>query len=163
MFTHYGSGTLVANDSYEQSRTASIDDIGGILELIEPLEQSGVLLKRSRELLETEIRQFRLLERDGRIIACAALYPFPEDSCGELACIVSHPDYRGANRGQRLLEELEREARRLGLKAVFVLTTQTAHWFIEQGFEERSRDDLPQERKALYNLQRNSKVFFKPL
>ena len=163
LFTHDGSGTLVANDSYEQSRTASIDDIGGILELIEPLEQSGVLLKRSRELLETEIRQFRLLERDGRIIACAALYPFPDDDCGELACIVSHPDYRGANRGQRLLEELEREARRLGLKAVFVLTTQTAHWFIEQGFEERSRDDLPQERKALYNLQRNSKVFFKPL
>ena len=119
--------------------------------------------KELAHLLETEIRQFRLLERDGRIIACAALYPFPEDSCGELACIVSHPDYRGANRGQRLLEELEREARRLGLKAVFVLTTQTAHWFIEQGFEERSRDDLPQERKALYNLQRNSKVFFKPL
>jgi amino-acid N-acetyltransferase len=163
LFTHDGSGTLVANDSYEQSRTASIDDIGGILELIEPLEQSGVLLKRSRELLETEIRQFRLLERDGRIIACAALYPFHDDGCGELACIVSHPDYRGANRGQRLLEELEQEARRLGLSAVFVLTTQTAHWFIEQGFEERSRDDLPGERQALYNLQRSSKVFFKPL
>jgi len=163
LFTHDGSGTLVANDPYEQSRTASIDDIGGILELIEPLEQAGVLLKRSRELLETEIRQFRLLQRDERIIACAALYPFPEDGSGELACIVSHPDYRGSNRGQRLLEELEHEARRQGLSAVFVLTTQTAHWFIEQGFKERSRDELPQERQALYNLQRNSKVFFKQL
>ena len=163
LFTHDGSGTLVANDPYEQSRTASIDDIGGILELIEPLERAGVLLKRSRDLLETEIRRFRLLERDGRIIACAALYPFKDDNCGELACIVSHPDYRGANRGQRLLEELEQEARRMGLTAVFVLTTQTAHWFIEQGFEERNRDDLPLERKSLYNLQRNSKVLFKPL
>ena len=163
LFTHDGSGTLVANDDYEQSRCANIDDVGGILELIEPLEQQGVLLKRSRELLETEIDRFRLLERDGRILACAALYPFPEDSSGEIACIVSHPDYRGGQRGQRLLQELEKDARHQGLDQVFVLTTQTAHWFLEQGFVEQSRDDLPGEKQSLYNLQRNSKVFFKKL
>ena len=163
LFTHDGSGTLVAKDDYEQARAANIDDVGGILELIEPLEQEGVLVKRSRELLETEIRQFRILERDGRIIDCAALYPFAEDGCGEIACIVSHPDYRGGQRGQRLLRALEAEARRLGLDRVFVLTTQTAHWFIEQGFVEQPRDSLPAARKQLYNLQRNSKVFFKPL
>ncbi len=161
LFTYDGSGTLVANDDYEVSRAAKIDDVGGILELIEPLESEGILLKRSRELLEQEISQFRLLERDGRIIACAALYPFTEESSGEIACIVSHPDYRGGQRGQRLLKLLETEARRLGLTRVFVLTTQTAHWFIEQGFVESSRDELPNEKKALYNLQRNSKVFFK--
>jgi amino-acid N-acetyltransferase len=163
LFTHDGCGTLVANDEYELLREANIDDVGGILELIEPLEQQGVLLKRSRELLETEISQFRLLVRDGRIIACAALYPFPDDGCGEMACIVSHPDYRGGKRGQRLLRSIEQEARRQGLDRVFVLTTQTAHWFIEQGFVEASRDDLPGKKKSLYNLQRNSKVFFKTL
>ena len=163
LFTHDGSGTLVAKDDYEQARAADIDDVGGILELIEPLEHQGILLKRSRELLETEIGQFRLLERDGRIIACAALYPFPEDGCGEVACIVTHPDYRGGQRGQRLLRELELEARRLGLDRVFVLTTQTAHWFIEQGFVEVSRDALPGKKQSLYNLQRSSKVFFKSL
>lgn len=163
LFTHDGCGTLVANDEYELLREANIDDVGGILELIEPLEQQGVLLKRSRELLETEISQFRLLVRDGRIIACAALYPFPDDGCGEMACIVSHPDYRGGKRGQRLLKSIEQEARRQGLDRVFVLTTQTAHWFIEQGFVEASRDELPGKKKSLYNLQRNSKVFFKTL
>jgi amino-acid N-acetyltransferase len=163
LFTHDGSGTLVANDEYEQARVADIEDVGGILELIEPLENEGILLKRSRELLETEISRFRLLERDGRIIACAALYPFPEDGCGEVACIVSHPDYRGGKRGQRLLLELEKEARRLGLTRLFVLTTQTAHWFIEQGFVESSREALPRQKQSLYNLQRNSKVFFKAL
>jgi len=163
LFTYDGSGTLVARDEYEQARAATIDDVGGILELIHPLEQQGILLKRSRELLETEIRQFRLLERDGRIIACAALYPYPDDGCGEVACIVSHPDYRGGNRGQRLLRELEKEARRLGLERLFVLTTQTAHWFIEQGFVESPRDALPGAKQSLYNLQRNSKVFFKAL
>ena len=114
-------------------------------------------------MLETEISHFRLLERDGRIIACAALYPYPEDGCGEIGCIVSHPDYQGGSRGQRLLAELERQARHQGLERVFVLTTQTAHWFIEQGFAESSRDDLPGEKQSLYNLQRNSKVFFKQL
>ncbi len=163
LFTHDGSGTLIANDDYEQSRAATIDDVGGIIELIEPLEEQGVLLKRSRELLETEIAHFRLLERDGRIIACAALYPFAEDGCGEIACIVSHPDYSGGQRGQRLLHELEQEARRLGLNKVFVLTTQTTHWFIEQGFIEVSQQALPDHRQALYNLQRNSKVFSKAL
>ena len=163
LFTHDGSGTLIANDDYEQSRTATIDDVGGIIELIEPLETQGVLLKRSRELLETEITHFRLLERDGRILACAALYPFAEDSCGEIACIVSHPDYRGGQRGQRLLKELEQEARRQGLARVFVLTTQTTHWFIERGFVEAGQEALPEQRQALYNLQRNSKVFIKAL
>ncbi|MEZ5568380.1 MAG: amino-acid N-acetyltransferase [Halioglobus sp.] len=163
LFTYDGSGTLVASDDYEQARSARIDDVGGILELIEPLEREGVLLKRSRELLETEIGQFRLLDRDGRIIACAALYPFPEEGCGEIACIVSHPEYRGGKRGQRLLAMLEQEARHQGLDRVFVLTTQTAHWFIEQGFVETTREALPARRQALYNLQRNSKVFFKSL
>jgi amino-acid N-acetyltransferase len=163
LFTHDGCGTLVGNDEYELLRQANIDDVGGILELIEPLEHQGILLKRSRELLETEISQFRLLERDGRIIACAALYPFPDDGCGEIACIVSHPEYRGGKRGQRLLRTLEQEARRQNLERVFVLTTQTAHWFIEQGFIETTRDELPSQKKLLYNLQRNSKVFFKTL
>jgi amino-acid N-acetyltransferase len=163
LFTHDGSGTLVTRQPYEQSRTAGIEDVGGILELIQPLEEEGVLLKRSRELLEAEIERFRLLERDGRIIACAALYPFEEEGCAELACIVSHPDYRGEQRGRRLLEELEHEARRLGLHSVFVLSTQTAHWFLEQGFSEGSREQLPRARQRLYNLQRNSKVFFKSI
>ncbi|MEM1403863.1 MAG: amino-acid N-acetyltransferase [Pseudomonadota bacterium] len=161
LFTTDGSGTLVTSQPYEQSRWATINDVGGILELITPLEESGVLLKRSRERLEAEIGRFRLLERDGRIIACAALYPFGESGSAELACIVSDPEYRGERRARRLLEELENEALNQGLSRVFVLTTQTAHWFIEQGFREASLDTLPEERQSLYNLQRNSKVFVK--
>ena len=163
LFTHDGSGTLVSNDDYERSRSASIEDVGGILELIEPLEQEGILLKRSRELLENEIGYFRVLERDSRIIACAALYPYPQDGSGEIACIVTHPDYRGHQRGNRLLEALEQAAREQGLERVFALTTQTAHWFAEQGFVEAGRDALPGQKQSLYNLQRNSKVLVKGL
>jgi amino-acid N-acetyltransferase len=161
LFTHKGTGTLISEFDFEQARRATPDDIGGVLELVEPLEASGVLVRRSRELFEQEIDRFRVLERDGRIIACAALYPFPESASAELACIVTHPDYRGGQRGERLLSMLEDEAQALGLSHLFVLTTQTAHWFREQGFVEVDKSHLPPAKQALYNLQRNSKVLSK--
>lgn len=163
LFTTDGSGTLVTSEPYEQSRWATISDVGGVLEMLAPLEASGVLRTRSRELLEAEIPNFRILERDGRMIGCAALYPYTDHGSAELACIVTHPDYRGEQRAQRLLRELETEALSRGLGEVFVLTTQTAHWFLERGFAPGSLEDLPPGRQALYNLQRNSKVLLKTL
>ena len=163
LFTRDGAGTLVAQDHYEQLRSAHIDDVGGILELIEPLEASGALVKRSRECLETEIEKFTVIERDGMVIACAALYPHPKNGSGEIACVATHQDYRGDDRGERLLGALQQQAKDIGLKQTFVLTTQTAHWFQEQGFVEASQQDLPDENKQLYNFQRNSKVFVYPL
>ncbi|QQD18515.1 amino-acid N-acetyltransferase [Spongiibacter nanhainus] len=163
LFTRDGAGTLITQEHFEHLHTASIDDVGGILAIIEPLEQQGVLLKRSRELLETEIEHFKVLEQDGMIIACAALYPYPEQRSGEIACVATHPDYRGADRAERLLAELEKAAARQGLNQVFVLTTQTAHWFQEQGYVECPVDDLPPAKRELYNCQRNSKAFIKTL
>lgn len=163
LFTLDGSGTLLAQESYEKIRPATIDDVGGLLELIEPLEQDGVLVRRSRELLETEIDQFLLIERDGVIIGCAALYPFLGEQSGELACVVVDPEYRKGQRGDMLLTQIEQRARGMGLRSLFVLTTRTAHWFQERGFQPASPDQLPQQKKKLYNLQRNSKVFIKAL
>jgi amino-acid N-acetyltransferase len=163
LFTRDGTGTLIAQDHYEQLSPACIDDVGGILELIEPLEAQGFLVKRSRELLENEIKQFTVIKRDGMVVACAALYPYPESASGELACVATHPDYRGDDRGERLLAALEVQAREQKLNKVFVLTTQTAHWFQELGFVETTQDQLPEKKQRLYNLQRNSKVFVKAL
>jgi amino-acid N-acetyltransferase len=159
LFTRDGAGTLITQNHYEQLRTATIDDVGGILEIIEPLEAEGALVKRSRELLEAEIDCFTVIERDGMVIACAALYPYVDDEMGEVACVATHNDYRGGDRGERLLQAVDAHAKQLALKKLFVLTTQTAHWFIEQGFVEAAADILPAIKKDLYNYQRNSKVF----
>lgn len=163
LFTHDGAGTLISNLDFEQARAAGSDDIAGVLELVQPLEEAGVLVRRSRELLEQEIDRFRVLERDGRIIACAALYTFDDDRSGELACIATHPDYRNGGRAERLLQIIVDEARTRELEQLFVLTTQTAHWFLEHGFVETSRSALPEARQKLYNLQRNSKVLTRRL
>tara|TARA_B100000446_G_scaffold33953_3_gene29464 strand:- start:29794 stop:31104 length:1311 start_codon:yes stop_codon:yes gene_type:complete len=162
LFTRDGSGTLVHTDHYEYVRQATIDDVGGLLELIEPLEQQGALVRRSRELLEAEINQFTILEKDGAILACAALYP-AADGSAELACVATHPNYQKGGRAGLVLEAIESEARRQNLREIFVLTTQTAHWFIERGFVAASLERLPAEKKNLYNFQRNSKIFVKTL
>jgi len=163
LFTRDGQGTLLTADSYETVRTASIDDVGGLFELLNPLEEQGVLVRRSREMLETEIEQFTVIDRDGMIVGCAALYPFIDQQLGELACVAVHPDYREGDRGKLLLQHVEKKAQSLGIKRLFVLTTQTAHWFIEKGFKASSIAELPEKKQCLYNYQRNSKVFIKPL
>lgn len=164
LFTRDGSGTLVHRDNYEFVRQATIDDVGGLLELIEPLEQQGALVRRSRELLEAEINQFTIIEKDGAILACAALYPFLGDNnMAELACVATHPDYQKGGRAGLILEAIEAVAEKQNITELFVLTTQTAHWFIERGFISASPDRLPSEKQNLYNLQRNSKIFIKTL
>ena len=163
LFTRDGHGSLVMQTHYEQLRTATIDDVGGILKLIKPLEESGVLLTRSREKLENEIECFKVIERDGMIIACAALYVFQEEQMGEVACVAIHRDYRGKNRGERLMQTLKTLAHDLSLKQLFVLTTVTSHWFLEQGFVEQNISSLPASKKDIYNFTRNSKVFILPL
>lgn len=163
LFTRDGVGTLITADSFESVRSATVDDVGGVLELIQPLEREGVLVRRSREVLETEIGHFTVVERDGMIIATAALYPHATEGMAELACFAVHPEYRGGERGDRLLRQVEREARQQGLDRLFVLTTRAAHWFRERGFEPASLDELPVARRELYNLKRNSKVFLKKL
>jgi len=163
LFTHEGVGTMVTRQSVENLRPATIDDVGGVLQVIEPLEQAGILVHRPRELLEQEIEQFFVSEIDGRIVGCVALYPFADAKAGEMACLAVHPDFQGGGRGEALLEAIEDVAREQGLSRLFVLTTRTAHWFVERGFVPASPDELPAKRKEMYNWQRRSKVLIKPL
>jgi amino-acid N-acetyltransferase len=163
LFSRDGIGTQIVMESAEQIRRATINDIGGILELIEPLEQQGILVRRSREQLEMEIDKFTVIQRDNTTIACAALYPFPEERIGEMACVAVHPDYRSSSRGEVLLERIAAQARQMGLSKLFVLTTRSIHWFQERGFMPVEVDLLPESKKEMYNYQRKSKVLMADL
>ena len=163
LFTHSGVGTMVTEDPLEQLRQASVEDVGGIVRLIEPLEADGTLVKRSRELLEIEIDRFYVLQHDELIVGCAALYPFTKEGAAELACLAIHPEHRNGGAGERLLRSVEAAARKRRFERLFVLTTRTAHWFVEQGFREVPMTELPEARKQAYNFQRRSKVLVKTL
>ena len=163
LFSRDGVGTMINADTYDSLRRATIDDVGGVLELIRPLEESGALVRRSREKLETEISHFSVVERDGAVVACAAMYPYPEDRLAELACLAVDGAYRGGQYGERLLDLVGREARAAGAERLFVLTTQASHWFRERGFVEAGHSALPRERRNLYNFQRRSRVLVRAL
>ena len=163
LFTHAGVGTMITAEPLEEIRQASIDDVGGILALIEPLEEEGVLVKRSRELLEMEINRFIVLERYDMVIGCVALYSYPESDMAELACMVVSNEFRDRGLGDKLLAEVEQRAREQGVGRLFVLTTRTAHWFVEHGFMEVPAESLPADRYAFYDNTRNSKVLKKVL
>ncbi|EPD7706173.1 amino-acid N-acetyltransferase [Escherichia coli] len=163
LFSRDGIGTQIVMESAEQIRRATINDIGGILELIRPLEQQGILVRRSCEQLEMEIDKFTIIQRDNTTIACAALYPFPEEKIGEMACVAVHPDYRSSSRGEVLLERIAAQAKQSGLSKLFVLTTRSIHWFQERGFTPVDIDLLPESKKQLYNYQRKSKVLMADL
>lgn len=164
LYTRDGCGLMIyADANYEAVHEATIEDVGGVLALIKPLEDAGVLVPRSREQLELEIGDFDVIVRDGTVIACAATLLFPENGMAEFACVAVHPDYRRSGRAAALLARAEQAVRKLGIRRLFALTTHTPHWFIEHGFVRASIDDLPMERQRLYNYQRNSIVLIKTI
>ncbi len=163
LFSDEGIGTMVVESTLNTLRAADIEDIGGIIELLRPLEESGILVRRSRELLEREVERFVVLEHDHRIVGCAALYPFPDEAAAELACMAVDAQCRDRGYGEAILNHMTTLAKSQGLKKLFVLTTRTAHWFLERGFIESPVSALPAQKKTLYNYQRKSKVFVRKI
>jgi len=163
IYVHDGIGTMVVDEKLESLREAVADDVGGILQLIEPFEQDGTLVKRSRTEIERDIANYTVIEHDGVIFACAALYPYPEAKTGEMAALTSSPQSQGQGDGEKLLRRIEGQARALGLQSIFVLTTRTMHWFLKRGFQVVDPDWLPEARKRKYNWDRKSQVLVKQL
>ncbi len=163
LFTHDGVGTMISHENLESLRQASIEDVGGIIKLIEPLEADGTLVKRGRELIEREIEYFSVIEHDGVIFGCAALYPFPAQKMAEMACLTVNPEVQAQGDGERILKHMENRARAAGFNKLFVLTTRTSHWFKKRGFVPATVDDLPKDRQHMYNWQRKSQVLIKTL
>ena len=163
VFTHDGIGTMVVDEKLESLREATSDDIGGVLQLIEPFEQDGTLVKRSRTEIERDIGHYTVIEHDGVIFGCAALYPYPEAKTAEMAALTVSPQVQSQGDGERILKRIEQRARAMGLESIFVLTTRTMHWFIKRGFEQVDADWLPEARKRKYNWDRRSQVLVKKL
>ena len=161
LYSHDGAGTLITAEHYNDIRPACIEDVGGIINLIEPLEAQEILVRRTREQIELDIHNYDVIERDGFVIACGALHPLKQNKIGEIACLAVHPGYQKEGHGDRLLKHIEQKAWSLGLNSLFVLTTKALHWFRERGYKRSSIQDLPVSKQKTFNYQRNSRVFLK--
>jgi amino-acid N-acetyltransferase len=163
IYVHDGIGTMVIDEKLENLREATGDDVAGILQLIEPFEKDGTLVKRSRTEIERDAANYTIVEHDGVIFACAALYPYPESRTGEMAALTVSPQAQGQGDGEKILKRIEQRARAMGLQSIFVLTTRTMHWFLKRGFVQMDPDWLPDARKRKYNWDRKSLVLVKKL
>ncbi len=163
VYTHDGIGTMVVDEKLESLREATADDVGGILQLIEPFERDGTLVRRERTEIERDIGNYTVIEHDGVIFGCAALYPFTEARTGEMAALTVSPLSQSQGDGERMLKRIEQRARALGLDSIFVLTTRTMHWFLKRGFQQAEPEWLPEARKRKYNWDRRSLVLVKHL
>ena len=163
VFTHDGIGTMVVDEKLESLREATPDDIGGILQLIEPFERDGTLVKRDRSELDRDIARYTVIEHDGVIFGCAALHPYPEARTGEMAALTVAPAVQSQGDGERILKRIEQRAKAAGLDSLFVLTTRTMHWFLKRGFQQVEPDWLPEARKRKYNWDRKSQIYVKKL
>lgn len=163
IYVHDGIGTMVVDEKLENLREATADDVGGILQLIEPFEKDGTLVKRSRTEIERDADHYTIIEHDGVIFACAALYPYPEGKTGEMAALTVSPQSQNQGDGEKILKRIEQRARGAGLQSIFVLTTRTMHWFIKRGFVQVDPEWLPEARKRKYNWDRKSQVLVKKL
>jgi amino-acid N-acetyltransferase len=163
VYTHDGIGTMVVDEKLESLREATSDDVGGILQLIDPFERDGTLVRRERTEIERDIANYTVIEHDGVIFGCAALYPYPEAGTAEMAALTVSPAVQGQGDGERILKRVEQRARAMGLSSIFVLTTRTMHWFVKRGFQQVDADWLPEARKRKYNWDRRSQVLVKNL
>jgi amino-acid N-acetyltransferase len=163
VYVHDGIGTMVIDEKLESLREATVDDVGGILQLIEPFEKDGTLVKRDRTEIERDAGQYTVIEHDGVIFGCAALYPYPQAKTAEMAALTVSPQSQGQGDGERILKRVEQRARAMGLSSIFVLTTRTMHWFLKRGFQPVAIDWLPEARQRSYNLNRKSQVLVKTL
>lgn len=163
VYTHDGIGTMVVDEKLESLREATPDDVASLVQLIEPFERDGTLVRRERTEIERDIANYTVIEHDGVIFGCAALYPYPESRTGEMAALTVSPQVQGQGDGERLLKRVEQRARAMGLDSIFVLTTRTMHWFIKRGFAQVEPEWLPEARKRSYNRDRRSQVLVKPL
>jgi amino-acid N-acetyltransferase len=163
VYVHDGIGTMVIDEKLEELREGTADDVGGILQLIEPFENDGTLVKRSRTEIERDVDHYTIIEHDGVIFACAALFPYPEAKTAEMAAVTVSPQSQGQGDGEKILKRIEQRARAMGLQSIFVLTTRTMHWFLKRGFVQMDPDWLPEARKRKYNWDRKSQVLVKKL
>ena len=163
VYVHDGIGTMVIDEKLESLREASADDVGGILQLIEPFEKDGTLVKRDRTEIERDAANYTIIEHDGVIFGCAALYPYPDEKTGEMAALTVSPHSQSQGDGEKILRRVEQRAKAMGLESIFVLTTRTKHWFVKRGFVVVDPEELPEARKRKYNWDRKSLVLVKKL
>ena len=157
IFSDLGSGTMIYSNNYGKIREMKRNDIAAVLSVMKPFVDSGILLPRTKQMLQEQFPFYIVYELDGAIRACASLIPY-RDGQMEIAGVAVDKTCSHIGIGPKMIEFLVKRAQQMHAKSVFLLTTQTADWFEHLGFVQADIESLPQKRKESWNPKRGSKV-----
>jgi amino-acid N-acetyltransferase len=123
-------------------RPAAIGDVPTIHHLLEIYAAKGNLLPRTFSELYRHLRDFFVIEADGKVVACGALEIFTED-LGEVRSLVVDETYERRGLGRLMVERIIEEARTLGLRRLMALTY-VPTFFHKLGYKTVAMDTLPE-------------------
>ena len=158
IFSGLGSGTMIYTGNYGKVRAMEQTDIPSVLAIMKPFIESGKLLSRTEAQISDSLEDYIVYELDGGVHACAALH-FYEDGQAEIAAVAVDENYAHMGIGPKLMDNLIEQAMEGQAKSIFIMTTQTADWFEQLGFEEDVIESLPEARRKLWDSRRGSKVY----
>ena len=158
IFSGLGSGTMIYTGNYGKVRAMEQTDIPSVLAIMKPFIESGKLLTRTETQIADTLEDYIVYEIDGGVHACAALH-FYDDGQAEIAAVAVDENYAHMGIGPKLMDNLIEQAMEGQATSIFIMTTQTADWFEQLGFEEDSIESLPEARRKLWTPNRGSKVY----
>ena len=123
-------------------RAAAIADVTTIHHLLDIYASKGNLLPRTMGELYRHLRDFFVIELDGKVVAVAALEIFTED-LGEVRSLVVDEAYERRGLGRLLVQRVVAEARSIGLRRIMALTY-VPDFFHKLGFKTVPMGSLPE-------------------
>jgi amino-acid N-acetyltransferase len=122
----------------------TLRDISKIQSLLEPFVKEGIILQRDDDEVATNIRSYIAIEKDNKFIAIGALHIYSKE-LGEIRSLAVDKSYQRQGLGKKIVMELEKEAKKLGLTKLLTLTYQK-EFFESLGFIEIPKEEVPSQK-----------------
>ena len=167
LFSNEGVGTMIHADDYQQIRKARSSDVPALLSMMQQSVDDAELVPRSRDSIQSKIKDFFVLELDGNPIGSVAVHSYEDEDkrVAELACLFVKRSHKNKSHGRKLVAFAEETAKQRGCEIIVALSTQAFRFFEDKmGYTATTPDALPTSRRERYDRSgRNSKILVKNL
>lgn len=123
-------------------RKARIEDVEPLYQMIQGYAEKGIMLPRSRAVLEKQIGEFVVAEAEGKVIGCGSLCQLGNDLV-EIRSLGISEGYKGQGIGSMLVDSLLEEAKRREIPKVMALTYEVS-FFMKNGFAVVEKEIFPE-------------------
>ena len=115
-------------------RSAKTGDVKKIRKIVDAYSDQRRLLSKETVTLFEAVQEFVVAEIDGEVVGCGALHVLWED-LAEVRTVAVIESMHGQGVGHKILDQVLKNAKEIGVKKVFCLTFETK-FFGAHGFEE---------------------------